>query len=482
VASAKKKKALPDWEAKLAEIQEEEQEKHQSHKQAEVGGESLVGEVMSERPPLSEGVEGVEAPVMENDESDVTVSVGAPNSYKEVVKKFNPIAFDRSKGWDGTTYNDAVKFCSELKDRTLCPYDAVCPLGVASKPAGGYKVTGSWMAISDEPNGWVHLGSIDSCTKYEETYSSPPEWGLTGKEETTKNIMCCRITGESPKATAIQETTKENEEPAIVLNASEIAPLTDEEKQQVKFVSDRLQPIFYDRSHGWEGQTYSEALEFCASRESRVPCPYTAVCPNGRGRPPLGGVKENTKGSFVPIIDTPNQWVQLSSRGVCELHSSLYGSPPEWGLTGEHNEEMTRNIVCCKEPEDSFDDAGDDSSEQVEDSASSQTEVYETKDTPESSIATSLTSAEQSVLDIMHPHWFGRKHGYQGTTWNDAVEFCKNVGGMSVCPLEGEHVLVLLFSLKVLSLVTGTKSIALVPFCSLLSQWARREEPPTIVP
>jgi hypothetical protein len=82
----------------------------------------------------------------------------------------------------------------------------------------------------------------------------------------------------------------------------------------------------------------------------------------------------------------------------------------------------------------------------------------------------------------MHPLWFGRKHGYQGTTWNDAVEFCKNVGGMSVCPLEGEHVLVLLFLLKVLSLVTGTKSIALVPFCSLLSQWARREEPPTIVP
>ena len=441
VASHKKKQALPDWEAELAEIQKEEQEKH-AMKQQQVSLESHDGEVMSERPPPSETIEGIEAPVVQDESEVKETAVAAPNSYKEVVKKFNPIAFDRSKGWDGTTYNDAVNFCNELEDRSLCPYEAVCPLGAASKPAGGYKTTGSWLAISDEPNGWVHLGSIDSCTKYEETYSSTPDWGLTGKEETTKNIMCCRITEDSPKVSIIDETsTATQEEPAIVMNADEITPLTDEEKAQVKFVSDKLQPIFYNRSHGWEGQTYSEALEFCASRESRVPCPYTAVCPNGKGRPPLGGVKDNRKGSFVPIIDTPNQWVQLSSKGVCELHSSLYGSPPEWGLTGEHNEEMTRNIVCCKEPEGSFEDTGDDEQDDAEGSTTaSEGEVYETKDTSDvnagSSIATLLTTAEQSVLDVMHPLWFGRKHGYQGTSYDDAVQFCNNVGGMSVCPPE----------------------------------------------
>jgi hypothetical protein len=437
VASSKRKAALPDWEAELAEVQKEEQEKHQAKKQEEVQAASHDGEVMAAKPPPSDTVEGIEAPKNEVAEAIVKEVVdNIPYSYKDVVKKFSPIVFDRSKGWDGTTYNDAVSFCNELENRSLCPYEAVCPLGPSSKPAGGYKTNGSWLAISDESNGWVHLGSTDSCTKYEETYSTTPDWGTTGKEESTKNIMCCKITEDSPKV----EVTKE--EPKIILDASEITPLTDEEKKQVKFVSDKLQPIFYNRSHGWEGQTYSAALEFCASQESRVPCPYTAVCPNGRGRPPLGGVKEGAKeGSFVPIIDTPNQWVQLSSRGVCELHSSLYGSPPEWGLTGEDNEEMTRNIVCCKEPEESTQSAEEGVSQQTEESSGSNSEVHETVDTSskaEASVESSLTSAEQSVLDIMHPLWFGKKHGWQGTTYDDAVEFCKNVGGMSLCPLEGE--------------------------------------------
>ena len=446
VASAKKKQNLPDWEAELAEIQKEEQEKH-AHKQVEVqtNGETHDGDVMS-RPPPSDTVEGIEPPRV--DESKSTGEDTTPNtatSYKDVVMKFNPITFDRSKGWDGTTYNEAVKFCNELENHTLCPYQAVCPFGRASKPAGGYKTTGSWLAISDEPNGWVHLGSIDSCTKYEETYSATPDWGMTGNEETTKNIMCCQITADSPKVTVTEETaTSVSQEPASIKPSSDILPLTEEEEAQVKLVSDKLQPIYYNRSHGWDGQTYAQALEFCASRESRVPCPYTAVCPNGKGRPPLGGVKENTAGSFAPIIDSPNQWVQLSHYGVCELFSSMYGAPPEWGLTGEGSEHLTQNILCCKEPNEVSENAGNVNPGQPQVSTSSKAEPPAAVETyevvKESSGASMLTSAEQSVLDIMHPLWFGKKHGWQGTTYDDAVEFCKNVGGMSLCPLEGKQI------------------------------------------
>jgi hypothetical protein len=442
VASAKKRKNLPDWEAELAEIQKEEQEKH-AHKQVEVQatGESHDGEVMS-RPPPSDGIESIEPPKV--DETKSTEKETTPNTastYKDVVKKFNPIAFDRSKGWDGTTYNEAVNFCNELENHSLCPYQAVCPFGRAGKPAGGYKTTGSWLAISDEPNGWVHLGSIDACTKYEETYSAKPDWGMTGKEETTKNIMCCQITVDSPKVTVTEEAAPaSSKEPAVVKPTSEIAPLTQEEQSQVKLISDKLQPIYYNRSHGWDGQTYAQALEFCASRESRVPCPYTAVCPNGKGRPPLGGVKENGAGSFVPIIDTPNQWVQLSHTRVCELYSSLYGAPPEWGLTGEQNEELTQNILCCKEPYESSENDKNANSDQSQASTSSEAEASQAVETyevvKESSASSMLTTAEQSVLDIMHPLWFGKKHGWQGITYDDAVEFCKNVGGMSLCPLE----------------------------------------------
>jgi len=126
------------------------------------------------------------------------------------------------------------------------------------------------------------------------------------------------------------------------------------------------------------------------------------------------------------------------------LHSSLYGSPPEWGLTGEGNEEMTRNIVCCKEPTESFKTNEGATSQQATSSTSLPAEDEETAADTSAEVAgssgsSSLTSAEQSVLDVMHPLWFGRKHGYQGTTYDDAVEFCKNVGGMKVCPIEGKQ-------------------------------------------
>lgn len=459
VITAKKKANLPDWEAELAEVQKEEQQKHmekQQQKQEEMAASGVIshdGEVMSEKPPPASAKEDVEAMPRPPNVEAVEPTDNNPISkspYKDIAATFKPIAFDRSKGWDGTTYNEAVEFCNEIENHSLCPYQAVCPLGENSKPSGGYKSTGSWLAISDEPNAWVHLGSLNSCTKYEEDYSDWPDEGAT------KNIICCQITEYSPKASFAVETAAADESsaadetaPAVVdettAQGSMIAPMTQEEQEQLNDVSNKLQPIFYNRSHDWVGQTYSAALEFCASKDSRVPCPYTAVCPNGSGRPPLGGIKENNRGSFVPIIDSPNSWVQLSSNGVCELFSALYGSPPQWGLSGESNEDMTRNILCCKEPTESFDSNSESTTSDQAGVASSNSEVAGTDADTLAAAAglsgsSSLTSTEQSVLDIMHPLWFSRKHGWQGTTWDDATEFCKNVGGMSVCPKEGKFI------------------------------------------
>ena len=136
VSSAKKKAALPDWEAELAEIEKEEQEKHLQKAQEEIMVHSK-----QEPPQVENDVEAAEAPKSESTESKVQ-EITVTNVYKEVVKKFSPISFDRSKGWDGTTYNDAVIFCNELKDHTLCPYQAVCPFGPNSKPSGGYQTIG----------------------------------------------------------------------------------------------------------------------------------------------------------------------------------------------------------------------------------------------------------------------------------------------------------------------------------------------------
>jgi len=71
------------------------------------------------------------------------------------------------------------------------------------------------------------------------------------------------------------------------------------------------EPLWFDRSQGWTGTTYLEGIHFCARQDSRVPCPYQAVCPVGKkeGVLPLGDVKEGV--SWAPIIDSPNAWVQV---------------------------------------------------------------------------------------------------------------------------------------------------------------------------
>jgi len=43
---------------------------------------------------------------------------------------------------------------------------------------------------------------------------------------------------------------------------------------------------------------------------------------------------------------------------------------------------------------------------------------------------------EQDVMDKLHPVWFGRKHGYHGTTHREAADFCKSVGDLHLCPRE----------------------------------------------
>lgn len=45
-------------------------------------------------------------------------------------------------------------------------------------------------------------------------------------------------------------------------------------------VSDAYRPVWYDRSTGWTGQTYKEALTWCDSHSNYIPCPYEVYCPD----------------------------------------------------------------------------------------------------------------------------------------------------------------------------------------------------------
>lgn len=480
VSKHKKNAQLPDWEKELAEVQLEEMQKKEASKEAALaaagnakdgsgsassGNDELTHLNMGiDRPPETpETMEGIVPPPQSNEQTPTKTNGGstaghstsgqstAHSPYKDAADKYKPIAFDRSKGWDGQTYIASVEFCSEMQDHTICPYEAICPIGPRTQPAGGFKPSGSWIAISDSSNGWVHVGAVDPCVKYDDEYNDPPEWGVDGKEETTRYIMCCQITDSSPKvATSTAEAIVEeviaggtSNNGAIQDAASQIT--TQETSPQAYLdMAEMLEPVWYSRSHGWNGQTYDAAIEFCAAQESRVPCPYTGMCPLGAGKSPLGGIKDEPNGvSYAPIIDSPNSWVAVGEKGVCETYSSLSGgNAPEWGLTGENNEEMTRNVMCCKEPSRNDGTTGVQQDTIVAESRpvdSIQPQEPAATDMSNAAPVTwaeFLTDSEDYILNTMHPIWFGRKHGYEGTTHDDAVAFCKNVGGMHVCPLE----------------------------------------------
>ena len=63
----------------------------------------------------------------------------------------HPVWYDRSSGWDGTTYREAVGFCSSLGEGTeLCPYEAYCPEGARHIPLNGY------MGGGNGPQRFIH--------------------------------------------------------------------------------------------------------------------------------------------------------------------------------------------------------------------------------------------------------------------------------------------------------------------------------------
>ena len=212
----------------------------------------------------------------------------------------------------------------------------------------------------------------------------------------------------------------------------------------------KYKPTWYDRTTGWSGTTYIDALTFCATKDSNIPCPYEAYCPMGPLSTPTGGHKDErgTGGdglTWAPIMDSANGWVQVSSKNACVKYNTMNVQPPLWGLTGEGSEEMTRHVMCCQELEMGIDVVGD--LEESSDSDSNNTQEVVVVVGYDEATATSTvakhrpapptnTNSEQLVMDTMHPVWFGRDDGYKGTTHNDASIFCNRIAGLHLCPIE----------------------------------------------
>jgi len=384
----------------------------------------------------------------------VTTQSNVEEEKEELIDDDNNVLesqwFSRNDGWLGTTYSESVNFCAANSGMAVCHTSAICPDGNDSIPPGGPFDEGDdmWAPVSDTYNEYVKIDSTTSCILWSRMNPNPPSWGTEGgNEPMTRHIKCCKPVGDeavlqtttvatSPVTTTTTTTT--TLKPTPLPSAKPTLPPSSKPTPQPSYkqqaqpssesylitqtfqqVQNRFSSKWYDRSSGWEGTSYFEALTFCASKGSYVPCPYEAICPLGPGQHVVGGMKGTTT-SYAPIIDVPNGWVSVGPEETCMPYNSYNPVPPKWGITGEGSEEVTRQIMCCREPEDGF-------GIQLID------ESYVAVDVD--TISTDRSELEQSIMDHYHPVWYTRKHGYKGTSIEEAETFCENVAGKKLCPL-----------------------------------------------
>ena len=132
-------------------------------------------------------------------------------------RKFKPLWFNESQGWNGGSHSDAVSFCSCIRGKRLCPYSAMCTHGPDGDVMGGrhaltFDVTGDGKqyapVLGGTTNHWVRIGSSeedggrrtedggggDVCKTRRQLRSVSPKWGLNdNRKELKRHVMCCTI-------------------------------------------------------------------------------------------------------------------------------------------------------------------------------------------------------------------------------------------------------------------------------------------------
>ena len=203
-------------------------------------------------------------------------------AYRDAALKYMPIRYDQEDGgWAGKSLFEAAEFCSKngglSNSNSLCPYKALCPLGVGNPPLGDDVESSLWVPILDDQNNWVQISVHDPCTKWSDTeHLDQPDWNnvemVDGRGDLTGSlIFCCAYV---PKSEAIGKGEVEDE--IIVVDGSnnydEISEIYIDEGKT-------FTPKTYHREEGWQGQTYKEAISFCAREKGYHICPYDAISP-----------------------------------------------------------------------------------------------------------------------------------------------------------------------------------------------------------
>lgn len=330
-------------------------------------------------------------------EGGAQTEVAASMPYGEVMAKYEPKWFDRSEGWTGSTYVDAISFCAANDSYIPCPYEAYCPLGEGSLPTGGYDGNEeAWAAIMDTPNGWVQIGSLEknsisnSCMRYNSLNDNPPLWGLLRGDDVdrTPHIMCCK----EPETHFIGGMDLPELMPAVVAST-----------KSEQLILEEMDPIWFSSKHGYHGTTHQNAVAFCKSIGDMTLCPKSAYCPSDSEKI-LFLQKDPFEGEqWAPAASESgtgiDYWVSIGqSPSACNTHEELLLPQPGWADDGSQ-QEVKNNVLCCQNP--------------------------------------NHLAKEQSLKKNLDPVWMDASHGWQGGSHDDATQFCQSFGNRELCPYSG---------------------------------------------
>jgi len=306
----------------------------------------------------------------------------------------------------------------------------------------------------------LQAGTVDNENQ-NDNQATHEAWLDSGMDELEAELEAAGVHDENDLLTHTPETKPAHEaivKPQSDLNSDDSSEeSTDNDKEtQVNAVeyaqSIQHEPIWYYRTTGWTGQSYQDAVDFCAADhypdgtvsdsgegphgpEGGVLCPYEVLCPSGPNQHPFGGVidemelsdgNEEVSTQWVASSDSPNNWIQVSpGQGMCHTYMSLNLEMPLWGVSGEGNEGITRHVLCCRK----MPSLVDDSSVGIIEAPPSNTQMG-APSKPESAAYLQYETQYQPV-------WYDRTTGWKGHSYNAAVEFCADLGdNHKLCPYE----------------------------------------------
>jgi len=226
-------------------------------------------------------------------------------------------------------------------------------------------------------------------------------------------------------------------------------------------------PVWYTRSDGWMGTTWQEAREFCSSRGNSNSgdvddgtvvelCPYEVYCPTGPHHIPYGGYRvdesasnASSSSSRAPISDLPNGWVQVGSDNACVQYSMIGSDSSSSSVDANKNEDalaMIEEVVHDVSTVNQI--STHDTTESqvvvdiVEDTDATTTTSDIQSDSQVESTEPTVTSINQSssfdMTSTLHrkfkPFWLSSNDGWNGGSYDDAVEFCSSIRGKQLCP------------------------------------------------